>query len=215
MAENKPHTDGDLTAANTEDDVTVDGAAEVAQTASSSHLEAQQDKSDESIALQEQLLEDLDSQEPEGEALEGSPTKSDDYFEDDELALSRDEILSEDSSSVIAKQQEGVVSWEISGVYDENGKVRSKYALRNSPPLLQVRDSLGNQADFLLTKDLSGSLAKNFDDLHRAYYGIRPRSEMTTREKLGEIKSGLRDHMGKVIVVGGILLALIVFGIFY
>lgn len=213
MTENKPDTDDDLTAANLEDDVTVDGAGESAQIASSNDLEGQQPESNETTKLQEQLLEDLDGEEPE-ETPKESPA-SDGYFEDDEIALSQDEILSEDDSSVIAKQQEGVVSWEISGVYDENGKVRSKHALRNSPPLLQVRDSLGNQADFLLTKDLSRSLAKNFDDLHRAYYGIRPRSEMTTKEKLGEIKSGLRDHMGKVVVVGGILLALVVFGIFY
>lgn len=144
------------------------------------------------------------------------PAAGSDYLDDDELWMkSSDEILHSDGTTVVAKQDEAVVSWDIYGLYDEQGKVRSKRSLRNNPPALVISDSNGGEATFVLTRDLSGVLARHFENTHRAYYGIRPRSEMSFKEKVLDARSGLRENMGKAIVIGGILLGLVVFGIFF
>lgn len=139
-----------------------------------------------------------------------------DYLEDDELwSRAQDEILFSDESSVIAQQEEAVVKWDIQGLYDEDGKVRSKRSLRNNPPLLVVSDSTDVTASFVLTKDLSGNLAKHFENTYRAYYGIRPKKEMSFKEKVTDAKTGVRENMGKVIVIGGLIVGLLIFGIFF
>lgn len=140
----------------------------------------------------------------------------DSYLEDDEeWAAAADQILHQDEDTVIAQQEDAVVSWDIQGLYDENGKVRSKRSLRNNPPMLVISDSLGENATFVLTKDLAGVLSRHFDNTYRAYYGIRPKSELTLKEKLSDAKTGLRENMGKAIVVGGLLLGLLIFGFIF
>lgn len=144
------------------------------------------------------------------------PTNSSYLNDDDEAILaSSDTLLHSDDALTIAQQEDAVVKWDIQGLYDERGKVRSKRSLRNNPPIFVVSDSNGEEATFILTKDLSAALARNFENANRAYYGIKPRDEMKFREKLGEAKQGFRENMGKAIVVGGLLVALLIFGIFF
>lgn len=146
---------------------------------------------------------------------DSNPNQSD-YLEDDEFwSKSKDEILFSDDSSVIAQQEDAVVKWDIQGLYDDQGKVRSKRSLRNNPPMLVISDSTDTTASFVLTKDLSANLAKHFENTHRAYYGIRPKKEMSFKEKVSDAKTGFRENMGKVIVIGGLLLGLLIFGIFF
>jgi len=139
------------------------------------------------------------------------------YLDDDEEAMlaSSDTLIHSDGELTIAQQEDAVVKWDIQGLYDERGKVRSKRSLRNNPPVFVVSDSNGEEATFILTKGLSAALARNFENANRAYYGIKPRDEMKFKEKLGEAKQGLRENMGKAIVIGGLLLALLIFGIFF
>lgn len=150
------------------------------------------------------------------EYLEAPEKDADSYLDDDEeWAAASDEILHHDEDSVIAQQEEAVVSWDIRGLYDEQGKVRSKRSLKNNPPLLVISNSNGENASFVLTKNLSGLLARHFDNTYRAYYGIRPKEEMSLKEKLNDAKSGLRENMGKAIIIGGLLVALLIFGFFF
>lgn len=141
---------------------------------------------------------------------------ADSYFDDDENwdELS-DTIIHQDEISVIAQQNEAVVRWNIEGLYDEDGKVRSKRSLKNNPPIFVVSDSNGEEATFVLTKSLAGILANHFENAHRAYYGIRPRGEMSFKEKLGKAKIGLKNNMGKAIIIGGILIGLLIFGLLF
>jgi len=142
---------------------------------------------------------------------DGNPASN--YLDDDEeWLLASDQILHQSEDTVIAQQEDAVVSWDIQGLYDETGKVRGKRSLKNNPPMLVISDSTGENATFVLTKDLSGVLARHFDNTHRAYYGIRPKDELTFKEKLSDAKTGLRENMGKAIVVGGLLVALLLFG---
>lgn len=138
------------------------------------------------------------------------------YFEDDEeWTASSDEILHSDEESVTVKQTDAVVTWDIDSLYTDEGKVRSKRSLKNSPPVLRISNSEGQSAEFVLTKDLSRVLANHLENASRAYYGIRPKSEMSMKDKLNEAKTGLRENMGKAIIIGGLLTALVIFGIFF
>jgi len=144
------------------------------------------------------------------------PSESSSYLDDDEdWAAANDSIIHEDEASVIVQQDEALVSWDIQGLYDEYGKVRSKRSLRNNPPALVVSDSNGDTATFVLTKGLSATLAKHMENTNRAYYGIRPKSERSTKEKLTDAGSLLKANLGKAIIFGGIILALLIFGLFF
>lgn len=150
------------------------------------------------------------------DATEPEQVATDSYLEDDELVTAAsDEVLQQDEDTVIVQQEDAVVKWDIQGLYDESGKVRSKRSLRNNPPMLVISDSLGENATFVLTKELSGILARHFDNTYRAYYGIRPKDELSFKEKMGEAKTGIQRNMGKVIIVGGILLGLLIFGLVF
>jgi len=144
------------------------------------------------------------------------PVEAKSYLDDDEdWAAAADSIIHEDEASVIAQQDEALVSWDIQGLYDDYGKVRSKRSLRNNPPALVVSDSNGDTATFVLTKGLSAVLAKHMENTNRAYYGIRPKSERSTKEKLSDAGSLLKANLGKAIIFGGIILGLLIFGLFF
>jgi len=180
-------------------------AAPASEDAAASSLEYQETKEDEHVSTEDESFE----------AQVGQPLEDEkrSYLDDDEeWLLASDQILHQSEDTVIAQQEDAVVSWDIQGLYDESGKVRGKRSLRNNPPMLVISDSGGENATFVLTKDLSGVLARHFDNAHRAYYGIRPKDELTLKEKLSDAKTGLRENMGKAIVVGGLLVALLIFG---
>lgn len=142
--------------------------------------------------------------------------QSDSYLDDDELVTAAsDLVIQQDEDFVVVQQEDAVVKWDIQGLYDENGKVRSKRSLRNNPPMLVISDSLGDNATFVLTRELSGVLARHFDNTYRAYYGIRPKDELSFKEKMGEAKTGIQRNMGKLIIVGGLLIGLLIFGLVF
>lgn len=184
----------------------------LAEDAVSERLEADEQPHD-GLTDEERALELEFGPSNEDEPIE-KPVDS--YFDDDENwdELS-DTIIHQDEFSVVAQQNEAVVKWNIEGLYDEDGKVRGKRSLRNNPPLFVVSDSNGEEATFVLTKELSGVLANHFENAHRAYYGIRPRDEMSFREKLGEAKTGIKNNMGKAIIIGGLLVGLLIFGLVF
>ena len=164
-------------------------------------------------SISEETTEDIEPL-SDRESIE-SESASDGYFDDDEWSESSDEVLHSDEESVTVKQNEAVVTWDIDRLYTEEGKVRSKRSLKNSPPILRISNSQGQSADFVLTKELSRILANHLENTNRAYYGIRPKSEMTVKDKLNEAKVGLRENMGKAVIIGGLLAALLIFGIFF
>lgn len=147
---------------------------------------------------------------------DATPEQSDTYLDDDELVTAAsDLVIQQDEDFVVVQQEDAVVKWDIQGLYDENGKVRSKRSLRNNPPMLVISDSLGDNATFVLTRELSGVLARHFDNTYRAYYGIRPKDELSFKEKMGEAKTGIQRNMGKLIIVGGLLIGLLIFGLVF
>lgn len=118
-----------------------------------------------------------------------------------------DEVLYSEEAKVVAAQPEGTVTWAIEGLYDEAGRVRKKLFLKANPPLLVV-ESVGadpedvSHVEFVLTRELSGELAKHFDNAHKAYYGITPAAERSFSEKLAAIKDWMGEHKFATVVIG-------------
>lgn len=192
-----------------------DPSAPLEATADPSELdgESEIDAVEDNSELEDDREETLTEVDSELDADELSEDGSTSYLDDDEeWSAASDRILRQSEDSVIAQQEEAVVSWDIQGLYDEQGKVRGKRSLKNNPPMLVISDSNGENATFVLTKDLSAILARHLDNTHRAYYGIRPKDELSFKDKISDAKTGLRENMGKAIVIGGILLALLIFG---
>lgn len=172
---------------------------------------------EQSDATDKKVDQDTSDSEQDSNANGNEQSSDGDSYLDDDEAWSRsdDEILFNDETTVVSQQEEAVVKWDIQGLYDDLGKVRSKRSLKNNPPLLVVSDSTDSTVSFVLTKNLAGNLARHFENTHRAYYGISPKSELSFKEKMIDAKTGLRENMGKVVIIGGLLLALLVFGIFF
>jgi hypothetical protein len=102
--------------------------------------------------------------------------------DDDELLLqAADNQLDATEGYGIFKQQEGVVSWTITNLLDGDGKQYGKRELRANPPVLTLESSNGDKADFVLTKDFSGSLASVLERVHYGFYGLdkKPKKKFT------------------------------------
>jgi hypothetical protein len=89
---------------------------------------------------------------------------------------------------------------------DDLGDVRGKRVL--------VVEDGDDTASFLLTKQLSATLASTFDDIHRAYSGVKPKSEMTFKDRLLALRDwALRHKVVSVLilaVIGAMIVGLVV-----
>ena len=127
--------------------------------------------------------------------------------DDDALVLkSYDKMLSETDEAALFEQLENVISWKLINFYDENGKRRNKWALKNDPPIFRLESSNESFAEFVLTKELSHSLAKTFDKVHRGYFNLSEKEEKeSTGNKFVDFTNWLVNNPGKTFVLLGIL----------
>lgn len=129
------------------------------------------------------LVEEINSSIPKTPADESYPSSADDTTLDDE------------ETYAIFKQNEGVVSWSISNLVDQDGNQYSKGELKANPPVLTLEASDGSTADFVLTKELSGSLGSILDRVYYGYYGLekKPKKKFTVETA----KQSIIDAIGR------------------
>lgn len=130
--------------------------------------------------------------------------RSNDYFDDDEEFLRGDDKpVHNDADIALFKQIDGVISWEIINFYKENGKPRSKYALKTDPPLIKISSSEGDTAEFLVTQNFAKSMGSMLNNVNRAYYGVSPEKEQKAfsqegiKDKFSSLKQWVRFHKVK------------------
>lgn len=125
---------------------------------------------------------------------------SDEYFEDDEEFLAGDDEVVHDGDVLSMFQQEDdVVSVEVMNLYTESGNLRNKFQLRSDPPVLQIKSSDGQLAQFVLTKNFSQSLSAKLDDVSSAYYGLESKSsKLKKNEEKSENKASVGDFLQKI-----------------
>lgn len=102
--------------------------------------------------------------------------KADSYFEDDEIAVEQanDEVIYSDELSSIFQQADDVVAVEVKNFYTDNGKPRSRFAMRNDPPVLSIRSGSEQYASFVLTEHFAQYLVSATGNVDRAYQGKEP-----------------------------------------
>lgn len=141
------------------------------------------------------------------------------HFEDDEMMLSGDDqvLYDNDEKSAFA-QMDGVIVWEIEGLYNSKGVPKNKYAMRDNPPVLTVRSSANDDmASFILTKEFVNSLNSQLDVAHNAYYGVKNKKsnsgeKKTSKEQLDNSVQWVKDNPFKTVLVAVIVLLFIYFG---
>lgn len=132
------------------------------------------------------LLASAEELAPVGEQ-EAAPV---DFLDDDRAFLKGDDaILSVDKEAALIKQMENVISWKLENFYDEEGKRRGKWSLRNDPPILRIENSTGEQVEFVLTQHLTTTLAETFDTVKRGYFNLdgKRKDSLTQQEAKGKI----------------------------
>lgn len=157
-------------------------------------------------------------------------SKVNDYFNDDEAFLAGDDVELHDGDTLsIFQQDENVVSVEILNLYTPEGNLRSRFALRSDPPLLEIKSNDGQIAQFVLTKNFAHGLLGKFDDAYSAYYGVESKSSRNRKKKKRMLKSDekltFKDHVVDGMnwvqdnkfksAIGIIVVLLILFGLFF
>lgn len=140
----------------------------------------------------------------------------DDYFdEDEEILKGTDRALLEERSLAIFQQHENVVSWEIEGLLIDN-RLKKARELKTDPPIFKVSSSDGASAEFLLTKELSKSMANALNDVYKAYYGVdtsykrKPMNQETMKSNMDGFVEWMEEH--KLLTV---LIAIMVLMVLY
>lgn len=135
---------------------------------------------------------------------------SEQYFDDDAEYLediSNDAELFASQDMAIYKQDENTISLEVQNLRNESGKLRNKFALRNDPPVFHIKSSNGEYVEFALTQAVVKRLAKDFDAVDKAYYGIDTSFESPTlKEKFTHMREWIQDHP----IVSGIIAVMII-----
>lgn len=124
----------------------------------------------------------------------------DNYFEDDELIEAGDDkVLLEEKNLAIFQQNENVITWEIDNFYNDKDEPKNKTSLRLDPPVLRVKSSDGKIVEFVLTKELSKSFNSVFDEVYKAYFGIKVKDKNnmdqdTIQGKLKQVAETINNH---------------------
>lgn len=122
-------------------------------------------------------------------------------IDDDEVfyAESDDKVSFSDDDMTIIQQMENVVSWEVTGLYSKDGKMKKKSTLAKKPPIFVITSSTGEMAEFVVSRDTSFELYKTFETIYKAYFGLdnRTRAEKSLSENLKEFGDKTVDYSKK------------------
>lgn len=85
-----------------------------------------------------------------------------------------DSLLEKDYLSSLIEQEDRLVYYEVENIYSnhKNKRFRNKMNLKKDPPILIIKDDYDNEANFLLTENLTDELLNTLSEVKRAYYGF-------------------------------------------
>lgn len=120
----------------------------------------------------------------------------------DKMTGKNDELIEKDYLSSLINQKDRMVYYEVENIYhDPNKKTfKNRFKLRRDPPILLVKDDLGNEAKFYLTENLTDELSETLRQVKRAYYGFHKPSDMYAPEKLQDkIRYYIKNNPFKIL----------------
>lgn len=103
----------------------------------------------------------------EEESLENSNAE-------DETQEKSDVVLEKGYLDGLVEQADRVVYYEIENIYkdEKNKEYKNKYKMKKSPPILTVKNNLGDEVQFELTKNLTSELISVLKEVDRAHLGF-------------------------------------------
>lgn len=133
-------------------------------------------------------------------------------MDDDELfLLSKDKLKYKDDEMTIIQQMNNIVTWEVDGLYNKNGKLNSKRTLKSEPPIFIISSSTGDTAEFLVTKEMSFNLYKTFETVYKGYFGLDNRGDkFSFSESFEKFKKWAEKHPVKLGFITVIIIFIIV-----
>lgn len=85
-----------------------------------------------------------------------------------------DVVLEKDYLEGLVEQADRVVYYEIKNIYkdEKNKDYKNKYSMKKSPPILVIKNNLGDEVEFELTKNLTSELISGLKEVDRAHLGF-------------------------------------------
>lgn len=170
---------------------------------------------------QEQEVEEVTETEVSTESeVEDKPIEE--LTDDEKILRGDDTVINTREGSGDFLQAEGTVYYLIDNLYTGDGKLRTRLAMRNDPPVLHVGSSASDSPEeyethFLLTPELTNRLNEALDVVNRQYRGLRQKSDEPSiftqegfQERMRAALEWVKDHK----VLTGVLTALIVYAIY-
>lgn len=120
----------------------------------------------------------------------------------DKLTGKNDSIIEKDYLSSLVEQNDRVVYYSIENIYQSKSRRRFKnrMKLRKEPPVLIIKDDLGNEAIFYLTENLTDELSETLRQIKRAYYGFSSPTDINMPDKLlDRIKYFIKKNPFKIL----------------
>lgn len=114
-------------------------------------------------------------------------------FVSEDLELKEDNILIEgESFSVMEDENENQLAISIDGLYKDKEEMtyKSRLALRENPPVLEISSSQGDYVTFVLTYGFNKELISMLNDVNKGYLGFK-KTKGRIKEKEKKKKKGL------------------------
>lgn len=134
-----------------------------------------------------------------------------DNMEDDEAVLEIDKFIEQNDkvverdylSSLIEQEDNNLVYYEVENIYknENNRAYKNRLILKKNPPILVIKDIEDNEANFILTENLTDELIETLKEVKRAYSGFSGPSKLDRPKKfLDKFGYYAKENPIKVIV---------------
>lgn len=126
--------------------------------------------------------------------------------------LDEDKILDKDYLSSLISQEDRLLSFEILNIYKSNNneKFKSKLELKNNPPILLIKDNIGNEVTITLSSQLTSELLRTLNQVERAHAGLRyPKESDPERTIFDKILLYFKENSIKSILTIAIIVIVI------
>lgn len=100
--------------------------------------------------------------------------------------LKNDKIVAKDYLSVFAEQDDRGIFYEVSNIYknEKTKEYKNKFSLKKDPPILEIKDTLGEEVHFILTENVVKEMIHSLKEVERAYSGFSGPLDIKAPKKL-------------------------------
>lgn len=137
-------------------------------------------------------------------------------LEIDKLIGKNDKLIEKDYLSSLVEQEDRMIFYEVENIYKNysSRRYRNKFNLRKDPPILVMRDDLGNEAEFMMTENLVKEMESTIKEIRRAYLGYSgPEDLLMPDELIDKVKYYTKNNPLKVLFPIALITFIVLFSI--